>query len=216
MEYRTKDRNEIKIVVVGNSGTGKTSFVNRWVKNTFTENYKATISSEFSFKIFEDNGTLYRIQLWDLAGMDQNICITKVFSKDAHGVIVFSDVTNEKSLQESVKWKSSVDESTKFIDDDYLPSILIRNKIDLLDENGTNDDEQVKEFAEKNNFLNVFKCSCKLDIQINEAMEYLISKIIERLDKCFSKGKFETERSSIILRSSKSIHNTIDNQSPCC
>ena len=48
-----KTRNEIKIIVIGNSATGKTSFVNKWTKDTFTEQYKATVVSEFSFKVFE-------------------------------------------------------------------------------------------------------------------------------------------------------------------
>lgn len=61
-------RNDLKIIVVGNSGTGKTSFVNKWTKNTFSDHYKATIVSEFGYKIFELNGKFYRIQLWDLAG----------------------------------------------------------------------------------------------------------------------------------------------------
>lgn len=60
--------NDLKIVVIGNAGTGKISFVNKWTKNAFSDNYKATIISEFGYKIFELNGKLYRIQLWDLAG----------------------------------------------------------------------------------------------------------------------------------------------------
>ena len=64
-----KNKNDIKIIVVGNSGTGKTSFVNKWTKNTFTEKYKATIVSEFSHKVFDYKGQTYKIQLWDLAGM---------------------------------------------------------------------------------------------------------------------------------------------------
>jgi small GTP-binding protein len=59
---------DLKIVVIGNSGTGKTSFVNKWTKNIFSESYKATIVSEFGYKIYEHEGRFYRIQLWDLAG----------------------------------------------------------------------------------------------------------------------------------------------------
>ena len=124
-------KNDIKIIVVGNSGTGKTSFVNKWIKDTFDESYKATIVSEFSFKVIDYKDKSYKIQLWDLAGMDQNICITKIFSKDSHGCIVVSDITNEKTLPECVKWKNTVDETTKFIDDSNIPAILIRNKVDL-------------------------------------------------------------------------------------
>ena len=92
-------KNELKIIVVGNSGTGKTSFVNKWINNTFDENYKATIVSEFSYKIYDYKDKSYKIQLWDLAGMDQNICITKIFSKDSHGCVVLSDITDKKTLE---------------------------------------------------------------------------------------------------------------------
>ena len=93
-------RSDLKIIVIGDSGTGKTSFVNKWTKNIFSDTYKATIVSEFGFKIFEYNGKLYRMQLWDLAGQDKNTMVTKIFAKDAHGCVVMSDATNEKSRGE--------------------------------------------------------------------------------------------------------------------
>ena len=90
-------KNELKIIVIGNSNTGKTSFVNKWTKGTFSDVYKATVVSEFAFKIFQYKEKFYRIQLWDLAGQDQNSCITKIFSRNSHGCIVLTDITDEKS-----------------------------------------------------------------------------------------------------------------------
>ena len=54
-------KNELKIIVIGNSNTGKTSFVNKWTKGTFTDFYKATVVSEFSYKIFQYKEKFYRI-----------------------------------------------------------------------------------------------------------------------------------------------------------
>ena len=93
-------RSDLKIIVIGSSGTGKTSYVNKWTKNIFNDKYKATIVSEFGFKIFEHEGKLYRIQLWDLGGQDKNSTITKIFAKDSHGCIIVSDTTNQDSLLE--------------------------------------------------------------------------------------------------------------------
>ena len=93
-------RDDIKIIVIGTAGAGKTSFVNKWTKNIFSDTYKATIVSEFGFKIFEENGKLYRIQLWDLAGQDKNAMVTKIFAKDAHGCVVMSDATNSQTREE--------------------------------------------------------------------------------------------------------------------
>jgi len=215
-------KNDIKIIVVGNSGTGKTSFVNKWIKDTFDESYKATIVSEFSFKVIDYKDKSYKIQLWDLAGMDQNICITKIFSKDSHGCIVVSDITNEKTLPECVKWKNTVDETTKFIDDSNIPAILIRNKVDLLEEKNDNeydDENMIKEFCEKNKFLRCFKTSAKTGTNIEEAMNFLISNIIDRMDKIAQSGSnpFEKQRESLVLQKSKNSDNNKDNNmNGCC
>ena len=91
---------DIKIIVIGKSGSGKTSFVNKWIKNEFTEDYKATIVSEYGFKIYEHDGKFYRIQLWDIAGQDKNAKLTKTFAKDAHCAIVMCDATNPSSREE--------------------------------------------------------------------------------------------------------------------
>ena len=223
MEQMSKTtKNDIKIIVVGNSGTGKTSFVNKWIKDTFDESYKATIVSEFSFKVIDYKDKSYKIQLWDLAGMDQNICITKIFSKDSHGCIVVSDITNEKTLPECVKWKNTVDETTKFIDDSNIPAILIRNKVDLLEENNDNDNDDenmIKEFCEKNKFLRCFKTSAKTGTNIEEAMNFLISNIIDRMDKIAQSGSnpFEKQRESLVLQKSKNSDNNKDNNmNGCC
>ena len=93
-------KTDLKLLIIGNSGTGKTSFANKWSKNKFSENYQATILSEFCFKIIEEDGKLYRIQLWDLAGQDKNVNITKIFAKDSLGCLIMSDSTNLQTRQE--------------------------------------------------------------------------------------------------------------------
>ena len=211
--------NELKIIVVGNSGTGKTSFVNKWIKGTFDENYKATIVSEFSYKIFDYKDKSYKIQLWDLAGMDQNICITKIFSKDSHGCIVLSDITDKSTLEISKKWKNTVDETARFLDGTNIPSILIRNKIDLLENEDNNDDEEeMKDFCEKNKFLRCFKTSAKTGTNIDEAMNFLISTIFDKMEALVQSGNnpFEKDRKSLVLQSSKHSENNKENNGMGC
>ena len=221
MEQINKDiKNDIKIIVVGNSGTGKTSFVNKWIKDTFDESYKATIVSEFSYKIVDYKDKSYKSQLWDLAGMDQNICITKIFSKDSHGCIVLSDITNQKTLTECVKWKNTVDETTKFLDGTNIPAILIRNKVDLLEENDENEDDEdmIKDFCEKNNFLKCFKTSAKTGTNIEEAMIFLISNIVEKLEKISLSGNnpFEKRESLVLDNNKHKENNKENNNNGCC
>ena len=93
-------KNDFKIIVIGHPETGKTSFVNRWTKNTFSNTYNPTILSDFGFKIFDDDGKLYRIQIWDLAGQDKDGRFQKIFVKDTDGCIIMSDVTNIETRKE--------------------------------------------------------------------------------------------------------------------
>lgn len=199
-------RSDLKIIVIGTSGTGKTSFVNKWTKNIFNDAYKATIVSEFGFKIFENEGKLYRIQLWDLAGQDKNATITKIFAKDAHGCVVLADATNASTLDETIKWKKSVDESSGFLDGGKLPCVLVENKIDLLPEGEQSNDARLKDFASKNDFVGAFRASAKAGININESMEFLIKEIIKRMEAVASKGNedvFNSNRKSVVLDTKK-------------
>ena len=193
-------KNEIKIIIIGNSNTGKTSFVNKWTKGTFTDFYKATVVSEFSHKIYQHKDKFYRIQLWDLAGQDQNTHITKIFSKNSQGCIVLCDITNKNTLNDTLKWKESVDESTRFIDGEILPSVLVQNKIDLVDEETLKDEEEIKKFAEDNKFIGYYRTSVKMGVGVDECMDFLINNILERIEKCSKEGNNPLE---------KDVHNLV-------
>ena len=212
--------NELKIIVIGNSNTGKTSFVNKWTKGTFTDNYKATVVSEFSFKVFQFKDKYYRIQLWDLAGQDKNTHITKIFSKDSHGCLVLCDITNKETLSDTLKWKESVDESARFIDGDIIPSVLVQNKIDLVDEESLKDEEEIKKFAEDNKYIGYFRTSVKMGIGVDECMEFLITNILERIEKCSKEGKnpLEKDRQNLVLEHKKIIEQNNSNKKMggCC
>ena len=208
-------KNEIKIIIIGNSNTGKTSFVNKWTKGTFTDFYKATVVSEFSHKIYQHKDKFYRIQLWDLAGQDQNTHITKIFSKNSHGCVVLCDITNKDTL----KWKESVDESTRFIDNDILPSVLVQNKIDLVDEEALKDEEEIKKFAEDNKFIGYFRTSVKMGVGVDECMDFLIGNILERIEKCSKEGSnpLEKDVKNLVLEHKKPGEgNTNSSMGGCC
>jgi len=171
---------DFKIIIIGSTQTGKTSFVNKWTKNIFTETYRATIISEFGTKIFQYEQKLFRIQLWDLAGEDKNCLITKIFSKDAHGVIIVCDATNKQTREDTIKWKNSIDNSSTFLDGGKMPCILVENKIDLVEDN---DYEELKSFSDKNGFIECFRTSAKTGKNIDESITFLLKNIIERLDE---------------------------------
>ena len=197
---------ELKIIVIGNSNTGKTSFVNKWTKGTFTDNYKATVVSEFSFKVFQFKDKYYRIQLWDLAGQDKNTHITKIFSKNSHGCIVLCDITNKETFDGLTSWLIEIEKNSS--KDVY--KLLIGNKNDLEDQRVITK-EQGDEFASING-MDFFETSAKTAYQVQEAFEQLTRDII----KIVSKDKQHEElNKSIKLKPGKS-NNILTKKKKCC
>ena len=211
-------RTDMKILVVGSSGTGKTSFVKRWTKDEFKESYQATIVSEFGFKIQESKGNYYRIQLWDIGGQDKSPSMAKIFSRDSHGCVIISDATNLKTLEETLVWQKLVSDEAKFIDGGKLPFVLVQNKVDLIEnrEEFENIENETKKISEFNLFENYFMTSVKQNVNVEEAMTFLIEKIIERLEKYASTGNIifndQKTRETIRIRNS-SVSNK---KNSCC
>ena len=219
MSKFTKCRANIKIVVVGNSGTGKTSFCKRWISDKFDNSYQATVMSDFSYKVCEFEGNFYKVQFWDIAGADKNIYTSKVFTKDSHGCLIVADITNPDTLNKTLLWKKSIDENTRFLDNQMLPCILIVNKIDLIDDDFIQNDDEIKKFAEDNKFDNLFKTSAKLGIGIDESMDYLIKNILERIEKFKNdneKNPIEKNRLSLVLEKNKISDEKININNDCC
>ena len=177
-----KITNDLKIIIVGSSGTGKTSLVNRWTKNEFSETHP-TIVSEFSPIVHKYEDNLYRVQLWDIGGQDKSAAVTKIFAKDSHGCIVVCDVNDDKTLEETASWKSFVEDECTFIDGNPIPFLIIRNKIDMIedDEEKKNLEENTKNFAEENEFINYFLTSAKDNINIQESIDYFLDHILKRI-----------------------------------
>ena len=178
-------RLDLKIIVIGNSGVGKTSFVNKWLRNKFTNKYKPTIVSEFGYKVYEYKNNLYRIQTWDIGGQEKSNSMTKIFSRDSHGCILILDINKNNDINEEIKWKKSVDENSVFVDGEKIPCILILNKCDLIKDK--NKIEEIKneyeKICEENGFTSFFITSVKEGINVNESMKCLIEIIIERMEK---------------------------------
>ena len=210
-------RTDLKILVVGHSGTGKTSFVRRWTKDEFKETYQATIVSEFGFKIHESKGNLYRIQLWDIGGQDKSPSMAKIFSRDSHGCVIISDSTDLKTLEDTLNWQKLVSDETNFLDGGKLPFILVQNKVDLIEsrEDFEKIENETKNICEMNNFEKYFMTSVKQSVNVEEAMSFLIDKIIERLEKHAESGNVifndQKKRETIRMRNSN-----VNEKQSCC
>ena len=119
----------------------------------------------------------------------------------------------------AIKWKNSIDENARLSDGSLLPFLLIENKVDLVSEEVINQDKEIKEFVERNNFVNVFRSSAKAGINVNESMEYIISHMITKQESIISSKASEiteNDKKSIVLDPMKKHYNTKENNNGCC
>jgi len=124
----------LKILVIGNSYSGKTSIVNRFVQGKFDPNYKATVACDFSLKILKMEETEVRLQLWDLVGQDSRVGgINKLFCRGALGALVVADISNRESIESTIRWKEQVDMNATLKNGEPIPMILVVNKFDLVE-----------------------------------------------------------------------------------
>ena len=172
---------DLKIIIIGDVSTGKTSILHRYINNTFNENNQATIMPDFSYKIVKMKGANFRIQFWDLPGHDRSPVITSVFCKDANGAIFCCDVNDNNTRQNIINWKNSLN---NMLDSQEIPQILLENKCDLLGEDKYNEGfEELKKFANDNNINECYRTSALNGYNVEKAITFLISEIVETFDE---------------------------------
>ena len=169
----------LKILVIGEVATGKTSLANRIVSNNFSENYRPTIGCEFGFKVLELKEETVRVQLWDLAGQDRLGGMSRLYCRDAHGVIVVCDITHAETIEKTVKWKGQVEEYVTGPDKTPIPMVLCVNKIDVAGE-GAMTEEKLAEFVRENKFAAGFFTSAKSGLNADLALSTHATKILEK------------------------------------
>ena len=128
-----------KVIVVGNSGVGKTSLTQKYVMDLFIDNEPNTIGVAYLTKIYNyrERGVTKKVCIWDTAGQERFFSIVQMYFKDCQGVICVYDVTDIKSLIDCDMW---IQEAKKYIheqniDEADIPIFLLGNKYDLLDSN---------------------------------------------------------------------------------
>lgn len=138
---------KFKVVVVGDSGVGKTNLIHRFVKNNFNENTKATVGVEFLSKTFQIKGEIFKIEVWDTAGQERYKAITSSYYKGSNGALIVYDLTRESSFQNIEKWAKELKEKSN----DNVCLIMVGNKSDLKSEIKVQTDEAL----EKAKMLNI-------------------------------------------------------------
>ncbi|KAL2082769.1 hypothetical protein ACEWY4_022587 [Coilia grayii] len=115
-----------RLLLLGDSGVGKTCLLCRFTDNEFHPSHISTIGVDFKMKTLMIDGIKVRIQIWDTAGQERYQTITKQYYRRAQGIFLVYDITSERSFQHIMKWASDVDEYAP----DKVQKILIGNKSD--------------------------------------------------------------------------------------
>lgn len=194
----------LKIILIGDSGVGKTNLLSQFVNNHFVSDSKTTLGIEFSTRIVQIGGKIVKAQLWDTAGHERYKSITSNYYKGAHGAILMYDVTNSATFNSLEKW---IKDLRDFSDNDKLVTMLVGNKIDMNVRSIST--REAVDFAENEQFLFI-ETSALNDTNVNEAFTLLISTILQETLKT------KKTRSHERRISTDSIHMEKDRHNCCC
>jgi len=185
--------NEIKLIVLGNTSVGKSSFILKYIEDKFVLNYIATLGMDFKQKKLKlKNGQEVKLRIYDTAGQERFKSVAVSFIKKAEGVILIYDIGNKATFESLEEWIKNIKESGK----ENLPIILVGNKCDLPPEKRQVELIEGKDKAEEFN-LPFFETSCKEGINIKEVFEKIVEDITGK-NNLSSGGEFK------ILNKSKS------------
>lgn len=171
------DNDLVKIIVIGNSLVGKTSFIHRYVNNGFRPDYKSTIGVDFAIKqVQTSTNKTVKVQLWDIAGQERFTYLTRAYYKDASGCVLMFDLGSIPSFESVRKWKADLDAKVRTVNGTLLPCILVANKSDKSPASVSDTDIQL--LCEELLFVGWTKTSVKEGTMIKESMGYLLDIIL--------------------------------------
>ena len=184
-----------KVVLIGESGVGKTCIIAQFINKTFDSNVVSSLTSQYIRKNIElPEGKSILMDIWDTAGQEKHRALAKIFFKNSKAVLLVYDITNKKSFEEIKNyWYEQVKESS---DKDTILA-LVGNKYDLINEKDVSN-EDGEEFVKS--IGAIFALTTATDYNsINALFESIAMKILEPTnDKKFmiyeiknSKGKKE-------------------------
>ncbi|XP_064415873.1 ras-related protein Rab-3B [Latimeria chalumnae] len=189
-----------KLLIIGNSSVGKTSFLFRYADDTYTSAFVSTVGIDFKVKTVYRHDKRVKLQIWDTAGQERYRTITTAYYRGAMGFILMYDITNEESFSAVQDWATQI----KTYSWDNAQVVLVGNKCDVEDERVV-PAEKGKHLADQLGF-EYFEASAKENINVKQVFERLVDIICEKMSE-------STDSNPSILSGSKNAR-LVDNPPP--
>ncbi|KAL8025639.1 putative small GTP-binding protein [Plasmopara halstedii] len=164
-----------KLLLIGDSGVGKSCLLLRFADDTYTESYISTIGVDFKIRTIELDGKTIKLQIWDTAGQERFRTITSSYYRGAHGIIVVYDVTDQESFNNVKQWLHEIDRYAC----ENVNKLLVGNKSDLTAKRVVSTDA-AKEFAESLG-IEFLETSAKNAANVEKAFMMMAAQIKKRM-----------------------------------
>jgi len=152
-----------KILLIGDSGVGKSCLLLRFADDTYTESYISTIGVDFKIRTIDLDGKTIKLQIWDTAGQERFRTITSSYYRGSHGVILVYSVVDRASFSNVEKWVLEVDRYAT----NNVKKLLVGTKSDLANQRVV-PAEEGQALAEKLK-IPILETSAKTSSNVNEA-----------------------------------------------
>ena len=169
-----------KIVLIGESGVGKSNLLLRFTRNEFDAEKRSTMGVEFATRSIQHDNKVIRAQIWDTAGQERFRTITSSYYRGAHGIIVVYDVTDRKSFNSIPQWLNEIELNAT----PNIIKIMIGNKADAVETKEISTDQAI-EFAQKND-MKFFETSAKAATNVEETFIEMARMIKHQLNESSS------------------------------
>ncbi|CAI4222525.1 unnamed protein product [Auanema sp. JU1783] len=164
-----------KLLLIGDSGVGKSCLLLRFADDTYTESYISTIGVDFKIRTIELDGKTIKLQIWDTAGQERFRTITSSYYRGAHGIIVVYDITDQESFNNVKQWLQEIDRYAC----ENVNKLLVGNKCDLTAKRAV-ETTAAKEYADQLG-IPFLETSAKSSTNVEQAFLTMASEIKSRM-----------------------------------
>lgn len=201
-----------KIVLIGDSGVGKSNLLSRFTRNEFTLESKSTIGVEFATRTLQVEGKTIKAQIWDTAGQERYRAITSAYYRGALGALLVYDVTKPTTFENISRWLKELRDHA----DSNIVIMLIGNKTDLKHLQAVNS-EEAQSFAEKEG-LSFIETSALESVNVEKAFQINLGEIYRICSKKSLASGDEASGSGVKEGKSIAVTASEDNSAkkPCC